>query len=197
MQINPEELSSKDRYRWITSAVIPRPIAFVSSLSPEGNLNLAPFSFFNGICISPPVLAIAMGTRKSGDRKDSLRNIEETGEFVVNIVTEKIGKETERSSEDLPPESDEFSYTGLTPVPSTRVKPPRVAESPLSMECRLLQSMPIEKSSSTLILGEVVSIHADEEILTEGLPDPEKLRPLGRLGGGTYATLGDLLEFPK
>ena len=138
-----------------------------------------------------------MGKRKSGDRKDSLRNIEETGEFVVNIVTEKIGKQTERSSEDLPPESDEFSYTGLTPIPSTRVKPPRVAESPLSMECRLLQSIPIEKSSSTLILGEVVSIHAQEEILTDGLPDPQKLRPLSRLGGGTYATLGDLLEFPK
>jgi flavin reductase (DIM6/NTAB) family NADH-FMN oxidoreductase RutF len=197
VQINPEELSPKDRYRWITSAVIPRPIAFVSSLSPEGNLNLAPFSFFNGICTSPPVLAISMGKRKSGERKDSLRNIEETGEFVVNIVTEKIGKETERSSEDLPPESDEFSYTGLTPVPSTRVKPPRVAESPLSMECKLLQSTPIEKSSSTLILGEVISIHADEEILTEGIPDPNKLRPLGRLGGGTYAALGDLLEFPK
>ncbi len=197
MQIDPKKLSSRERYRWLTASVIPRPIAFVSSLSPEGHPNLAPFSFFNGVCTSPPVVAISMGKRKGGEKKDTLRNIEETREFVVNIVTEALAEQTERSSEDLPPESDEFTFTGLTPVPSVLVNPPRVAECPLSLECRLFQSIPIGESSSTLVLGEVVSIHADEKILTEGLPDPEKLLPLGRLGGGAYAGLGNLIHIPK
>jgi flavin reductase (DIM6/NTAB) family NADH-FMN oxidoreductase RutF len=138
-----------------------------------------------------------MGKRRSGEKKDTLRNIEETKEFVVNIVTEKLAEQTERSSEDLPPESDEFTFTGLTPTPSTHTGAPRVTESPLAMECRLLQSIPIGESSSTLVLGEVICIHADDNILTDGLPDPEKLRPLGRLGGGTYAGLGKLINFPK
>lgn len=197
MQIDPAQLTPRERYRWVTSSIVPRPIAFVSSLSPEGHPNLAPFSFFNGVSTSPPVLAISMGKKKNGERKDTLRNIEETKEFVVNIVPEDLAGQTERSSEELPAETDEFTFTGLTPVPSLRIRPPRVGESPLAMECRFLRSIPIGNGTSTLVLGEILLIHADDRILTDGLPDPEKLRPLARLGGGAYAGLGNLIHIPK
>ena len=195
MHVDIKDLSGRARYEWMIRAIVPRPIAFVSTVSAGGAPNLAPFSYFNGVTGRPPVVSIAIGNRRGGARKDTLRNIEETGELVINAVTEEIAQPMADCGPDWPPGVDEFAVAGLTGVPSDLVRPPRVAESPLAMECRLYRLVPVE-NTATLVLAEILRIHAREEILTDGLPDPAKFRPLGRLGGDDYAGLGPIVAFP-
>ena len=194
MIINPAEQSNKENYKLLIGTVIPRPIAFVATQSPEGRNNLAPFSFFTAITSNPPTICFAPALRgKEGQKKDTLRNIEQTGEFVVNIVTEDIAVQMNETATEFPPEIDEFEYTGLTPIPSQLVKPPRVKESPINMECRLYKIVPVgpsEAGGGALVIGEVILFHVDDRLIENFRIDHEALKPIARLAGQEYTTLG-------
>jgi flavin reductase (DIM6/NTAB) family NADH-FMN oxidoreductase RutF len=191
MILDPRALPTNLVYRFLISAVIPRPIAFVSTLSATGGTNLAPFSYFNAIASEPPLVAIAISDR-ADDPKDTLRNIRETQEFVVNIVSEPLLDAMVQTAGEWPRGVSEFGPSGLTPAPSERVRPPYVAESPLQLECRLHREIPL--GNSILVVGEVVLARVRDEVLTDGRVDPAKLAPIGRLGGEFYAPLGPVLK---
>ncbi len=194
MILDPSNVPPGDFYRFMISVVVPRPIAFVSTVSPDGQPNVAPFSYFNAITNQPPLLGISINRRK-GSPKDTLRNIEQTGEFVVNTVDEPLGAQMVQTSGDWPEDVDEFALTGLTPVSSDLIKPPRVGESPVSMECRLHRI--IELGSAFFVVGEIVRAHVKDDVLTDGRVDISKLRPLGRLGGDGYSVVRDVIHLPR
>ena len=194
MILDPRTLPTRDVYRFLISAVIPRPIAFVSTLSANGATNLAPFSYFNAISSEPPLVAIAISDR-ADDPKDTLRNVRETQEFVVNVVSESILDAMVRTSGEWPRERSEFGESGLTAMPSERVRPPYVAESPLQLECRFHREIPL--GNSILVVGEVVPARVRDDVMTDGRVDPAKLTPVGRLGGELYAPLGPILKRPR
>ena len=152
------------------------------------------FSFFNAISSEPPLVGIAI-TRMEEGPKDTLRNIREVGEFVANVVDESLSERMVQSSGEWPREVDEFELTGLTAVASTVVRAPRVGESPVSLECKLDRE--IELGGSIFVVGEVVLAHVRDDVLTDGRVDPEKLKPLGRLGGNAYAPLRDVLRISR
>lgn len=191
MIFDPKAYPKNEVYRFLISAVIPRPIAFVSSMGADGGINLAPFSYFNAIASEPPLITISIDNREA-DPKDTLRNIRETKEFVVNIVSEPLLDAMIMTSGEWPRATSEFGPAGLTPAPSERVKPPYVAESPLQLECTLYREVPL--GNSHLVVGEVVWARVRDDVLTEGRVDPEKLKPIGRLGGEFYAPLGPVLR---
>jgi flavin reductase (DIM6/NTAB) family NADH-FMN oxidoreductase RutF len=198
--INPGEHDPRNIYKLMIGSIVPRPIAFVSSVSPDGILNLAPFSFFNGVCASPPVISFSPVVRGTdGQQKDTLRNIEATGEFVVNIVSEHFAAQMNLCSADFPPDVDEFAMSGLTPVPSDLVKPPRVRESHVQMECRLWKIVEISKKplGASLVLGEILRFHVDDELIQDFRIDPDKLRAIGRMGGPTYTRTADRFDLPR
>jgi flavin reductase (DIM6/NTAB) family NADH-FMN oxidoreductase RutF len=196
MKIDPAELDRKRNYFLLISAIVPRPVAWVTSRSAQGVMNLAPFSFFQGIGSDPPTLMLAFARRRDGSPKDTPRNILETGEFVVNLTREEQASLVESSAADLPPEVSEAERLGLELLPSEKVAPPRLAISPISLECRLAEHLEI--SGSTVLFGEVVLYHLDDEVLDErGTVDPEKLRPLARLGGPNFASLGRVFSLPS
>ena len=202
MTVNPASSDPRNVYKLMIGAIVPRPIAFVSTLSAEGVLNLAPFSFFTGISANPPVICFSPMIRGSdGAKKDTLRNIEATGEFVVNVVSEEFAAQMNVCSQEFPPEVDEFAASGLTPLASEVVKPPRVAESHIQMECRLLQVIHVSGKplGGSIVLGEVLRFHVDDAIVANFAIDPDKLRPIGRMGGPTYTRTTDRfnLERPK
>ena len=196
MMIDPRDLSRTGAYSLFISALVPRPIAWVSTLSPDGRANLAPFSFFMGVSSDPPTLAVAIGRRR-GQPKDTARNIEATGEFVVNVVTEPVARAMVLTSGDFPPETSEFDAAGLTPIPAERIAPPRVKESPVHMECRLERLLTVGRSETALVLGEVVLFHIDDRLWNGSEIRIEALRPLARLGGALYAPLGTPIEIPR
>jgi flavin reductase (DIM6/NTAB) family NADH-FMN oxidoreductase RutF len=181
-----ETLPAVQRYKLLVALVIPRPIAFVSTRSPEGVENAAPFSFFNVMGEEPPIVVLSMDRRADGTRKDSARNILETREFVVNMVDEPLLERMHRCSVSYPPEVSELEQTGLTAAPATKVGPPRIAESPVSMECRLHTHLTFDKRD--LLVGEIVWMH-----VRDGIVDPATLRvgpdyaPVGRLYANMYA----------
>lgn len=191
MKIDPARLARREVYRFMIDAILPRPIAFVSTRGADGRFNVAPFSFFNAITSEPPLVSIAINQRR-GEPKDTLRHIQDTGEFVVNIVPEALLRQMVKASGDWPADESEFDVTGLTPVPAEVVRAPRVAESPVHMECRLHRL--IEFGTTTLVIGEIVLAHADERVLTDGRVDAEKLRPVGRLGGDGYAIVREVIH---
>jgi len=173
--------------RLVLGLVVPRPIAWVSTVSKEGIPNLAPFSFFNAVNDEPPVLMISISDREDGTPKDTVRNVLDTGEFVVNLVTEELLEKMLITGEDFPPEVDEMDRAGLTPEPSRFVSPPRVKESPVSFECRLLRHEKVY--GMHLILGEALLIRVKEELLDEeGRVNYGRYRVVGRLGGSYYLT---------
>jgi flavin reductase (DIM6/NTAB) family NADH-FMN oxidoreductase RutF len=195
--VDPTELPKKDAYRLLLSTIVPRPIAFVSTVSSEGELNLAPFSFFNGISSSPPLVSIAVANRK-GQMKDTARNAVETNELVLNVVTEKIMQGMNKTSGSYDSNVNEFEVAGLTPAPSQVVKPPRVAESPVNLECRLDRWISVADDSVTLLLARVLLIHVQEELWDDsGLVAVEKLHPVGRLGGNAYCRVRDVFEMER
>lgn len=174
------------------AVVVPRPIGWVSTLSPDGTANLAPFSYFNGVADFPPMVMFApIGPKPEGGAKDSYANAVATQEFVVNLVTWELREKMNLTSEHLPAGVDEFAYAGLTKAPCVKVKPPRVAESPVALECRLVTALrlptdapPIENN---IVIGEVVGLHLDERILSDGMVDIARFRPVARLGYFDYA----------
>jgi flavin reductase (DIM6/NTAB) family NADH-FMN oxidoreductase RutF len=199
MTIDPANAPSQEVYKLLIGAIVPRPIAFVSTISPQGGRNLAPFSFFTVASANPPVLCFAPLLRGGGGSKDTLRNVEATQEFVVNIVSEEFAHQMNACSGDYPPDTDEFAVSGLTALRSEVVHPARVAESHVHMECRLLQVVRFgtEPLSGSLVLGQVLRLHIDDRVLTEGRIDPDKLRAIGRMGGPTYARTTDRFDLQR
>ncbi len=197
-------ISASQRYRWLISLVVPRPIAFVSTQAPDGTLNLAPFSFFTGVSSDPFLVAISVSQR-DGRPKDTAQNIAAGGEFVVNAAGEAHAAAINRASGDWDPDVDEFALAGLRTAPSMKVAPPRVAEAAWSLECRLERTILLGSTprQTSLILGEVVWIHVQDDVLEEAregeprLADPQRLRPLARLGRNLYTTLGPLLAIDR
>jgi len=193
MLVDPAGLDTKALYRLMISVIVPRPIAWTSTVSADGVLNAAPFSYFQALSSKPPMVMISVGRRRGGNAKDTRSNIEATREFVVNLVGEASGVRMVRTSVDYPPEVSEFAEAGLTPVPSTKVKPPRIGECAVSLECRLDRVLDI--GTSGICIGEIVAIHLRDDVLaTDGTVDPWKLRPLARLGGASYAPLREVTE---
>jgi len=194
MKIDPKKQSVRENYKLMTGSILPRPIAFVSTRAKSGELNLAPFSYFTAISSMPPTICFAAGRKgKEGIKKDTLTNIEETGEFVVNVVTEDIVEQMNLTATDFPPEINEFKLAGLTPIDCDVVSVPRVKESPINMECKLYQVIHIGLESSggsALIIGEILLFHITDHLLAEGKINTEFLKPVGRLAGQEYTTLG-------
>jgi flavin reductase (DIM6/NTAB) family NADH-FMN oxidoreductase RutF len=199
MEIDLNRLATRERYAWMIGAILPRPIAFVSTISPEDVPNLAPFSYFNGVSSTPPILSVAVGPKRDGVQKDTVRNVEATGELVVNVVTEAFGEAMVKTASDWAADVSEFDVSGLTPVASRLVRPFRVGESPVSFECRVVKIVKVgrEGFETSLILAEVLLLHVADEVLRNGLPDAEKIRPLARLGGDLYAGIGPVRAIPR
>jgi len=177
-------------YHLLNSVVIPRPIAWVSTTSADGVDNLAPHSFFTVSCVDPPVIQFT-----SVGRKDSLSNAEATGEFVVCLANEPLFEEINASATDFPPERDEFAEVGLQREPSARVRPPRVASSPVAIECELQETLSF--GDSTVVFGRVLLVAIDEAAMADGRPVAARLRPLARLGGSEWSTLGEIKKLKR
>ena len=177
-------------YRFMIALILPRPIAFVSTVGSNGAFNVAPFSYFNAITNRPPLVGISIN-RRGGEPKDTLHNIRETGDFVVNAVNEPLLEQVVRASGDWPRDVDEFRLTGLTPVESDLVNSPRVGESPASLECRLFRI--VELGDAFFTVGEIVRGHVDDAVLTDGRVDVAKLKPVGRLGGDGYSVVREVV----
>jgi flavin reductase (DIM6/NTAB) family NADH-FMN oxidoreductase RutF len=185
-----DALSPSDRYHWLLPVIAPRPIAFVSSLSAAGVGNLAPFSFFAMGGSGPQSVAFCPIADRNGDPKDTLRNVRETGEFVINIVSRAMAEGVNQASAPYPFDIDEFDVTGFTRVPSQRVKPPRVLESPASIECKVFQIVPHGNGPmhSTWIIGEALVLHVRDDVLAaDGKPDTAKIDPVARMGRTEWA----------
>jgi flavin reductase (DIM6/NTAB) family NADH-FMN oxidoreductase RutF len=197
-------LAPVEAYKLLSGSVVPRPIAWVSSLDADGVPNLAPFSFFTVVSANPPVVCFCPSVReaKNGMRatKDTLENIRTTGEFVVNIVSEETAEAMNQTAAQLPPEANEFAHACLTPIPGEQVRAPRVAEAKVQMECRLRQIVEVsaEVMGGSLVLGDVVRFHISDSVLE---PDfhvaPEKLRAVGRMAGSGYVRTRDGFELQR
>ena len=204
MKIDPPELTRRERHQLMGDLVIPRPIAFVSTVSADGIFNLAPFSMANLVAYHPAMVFVTVSRfhglshlgREDGSMKDTRINIEQTKEFVFNMVTEDIAEQMNVASAVYPPEVDEFEVSGLTPVPGDVVKAPRVGESPVNLECRVTQIVPIGKPDITaeMILGEVLRVHVRDDLWRGNTIDADSYRVIGRMGWGLYARTHDLFE---
>ncbi|MGA7629927.1 MAG: flavin reductase family protein [Terriglobales bacterium] len=214
MDVVPSQLSHRELYNILINAVAPRPIAWVSTLSASGRHNLAPFSFFNAVCAKPPLLAFAPGMRSphkseaAADEaeghpgvhiKDTLRNIRETREFVINVVTYELAEAMNLTSGEYDASIDEFELAKVASVPSDVVLPRRVAESPVSFECRLHQILDFNPApeGSSLVIGEIVSVHIDGRHVKEGRLDRDSLDLIGRMGGMQYTRTTERFEMVR
>ncbi|MEB3330468.1 MAG: flavin reductase family protein [Candidatus Sericytochromatia bacterium] len=201
MILDPAAGTWNDAYRLITSVVVPRPIAFVSTLSPAGVPNLAPFSFFTVVCANPLTICFApMRRGPTAEKKDTLKNLEASGEFVVNVVDERWADAMNLTSADFSPEVSEFEAARLTPAPCELVRAPRVLESPVSLECVTQQVIEVGEGpgSGSLVLGTVVRAHVRDELYAGGLVKPgEGWQPIARCGGATYLRLTDTFELAR
>lgn len=180
-------------YRELSGAVVPRPIAWVSTESTDGTPNLAPYSFFTVAAVDPPTLAFS--PNKSRGRKDTPRNAVETGEFVVNIVTADLAAAMNETSATIHADEDEFAHAGVTPEAAVAVAAPRVAESPVNFECELRDV--VDLGGSDLVLGEVVHAHVDDDVATDGKLDTGKLDVVGRLAGSQYCYTRDCFDLER
>lgn len=199
MEISPESRSNQDIYKILIGTVLPRPIAWVSTVDPSGNINLAPFSFFTVASVNPPILCFSPLLQENSIEKDTLVNINQTGEFVVNIVSYALAQTMNRTSAPYPSDVNEFDVAGVTPKQSTFVEPPCVADSLVNFECKLQQIIPFgsEPMAGNLILGKVCNIHIHPDIVRNGEVDNEALDAIGRLGGNMYTTIRDCFEMER
>lgn len=194
LEIDPASLDPRDAYRLFASVVVPRPIAWVSTVGADGTRNVAPFSFFNAVGGNPPTVMFSIGAR-SGQPKDTLRNARETGEFVVHIVDEALAERMNRTSGEWPYDVDEFEQAGLATEASSVIAPERIAGAAVAMEGKVTQIVPVEGTQYTMIVGRIVRYHVRADLLREsGLVDALRLRPVARLGGDEYATIGGVFE---
>jgi flavin reductase (DIM6/NTAB) family NADH-FMN oxidoreductase RutF len=202
---DPAHESTANIYKLMVGAIVPRPIAFVSTCDRRGVLNLAPFSYFTAVSANPPVVLFCPSVRADDPErailahKDTLRNIVNTREFVVNIVSEAIAEQMNATSAQVPPDVDEFALVGLTPLASDAVKPPRVAESPVQMECRLRQIIEVsdKPGGGSVVLGEVLRFHVREDLVDNYRIDADKLAAIGRMGGPTYVRTQDRFDLKR
>ena len=197
MKIDPKNFEGFSRV--LTGVVVPRPIALVSTKSTDGIVNLAPFSFFNAVAYDPPTIIFSSARRvgeKQEKAKDTLANIEATGEFVIAVVVDEIAEAMNRTAAEYPSEVNEFEVAGLTAAPSDLVAPPLVAESPVHMECRLVQVVNIgdRDHGHGLVIGEIVRMHVRDDIINGHRIDHQKLKPTGRLAGSMYCYTADTFE---
>lgn len=195
MILDPEELGTRDAYKFLIGSVVPRPIAWTSTVSRDGTNNLAPFSFYTVASRNPPTLAISIGPRTDDEapQKDTLKNIRDTAEFVVNVVSTPLANSMYESSQNHAPDADEFAEAGLTPAECEIVKVPRVSEAFISTECVLDQIIPV--GSDHLVLGRAIRFHIRDDLYEDGRVDLEALDPLGRLAGN-YTKLGGIFDLP-
>ena len=200
MQIEISKIPVTEAYQWMVSLVAPRPIAWVTTLSASGVINLAPFSFFNVFGANPPVVVFSPTLKRDSTKKDTLINIERHGEFVIHASTEGDIDAINASSASLPPELSEVEYVGKRTLPSVLVKVPRLADAPFALECKLRQIVPVGNGpiSSNLIIGDVVMMHIDPVILgKDGKVDPSRLRSVARLGGEHWCRSTDLFQMER
>ena len=205
-EIDPDALSAGERYKLLTGCVTPRPIAFVSSVSPGGRVNLAPFSFFNAAGADPMTLLFCPVTTPEGGDKDTLRNVVSgaeggTGEFVVNVAVEDYARQLSATAEPLPYGESEFDMAGFTPAPTRKVRPPRVLESPVSFECvttHVIRLAPGVPTSGNVVLGRVVHIWIRDDLVNDRLHvDATRLRTIGRMGGPSYCRTRERFDLPR
>ena len=196
MHINPKDFEGFNRV--LTGVVVPRPIAFVSSVSEEGIVNLAPFSFFNAMAYEPATIVLGISRSAGWKEKDTLANIEATGEFVVNVVVDDIAEAMNSTAAEFPADVDEFEISGLTAAPSKIVSAPRVAESPVNMECRLNQVVAVgDGTKHAIVIGEIVLMHIRDDIINGHRIDHQRLKPVGRLAGNMYCNTHDVYELVR
>ena len=195
MNIDPTKQSFQENHKLMIGSIVPRPIAFVSTKSTNGILNLAPFSYFNGVCSKPPTIMFAPARRGyDGLTKDTLNNIRSTKEFVVNLVSEEIVEPMVECATDYDKEIDEFKISNLTPIDSDKISPPRVKESKVSYECELNTIVEIgeaEPGAGFVVIGTIVMFHIQDDVYNDGRIDLKALNPIGRLAGNSYTRVSD------
>jgi flavin reductase (DIM6/NTAB) family NADH-FMN oxidoreductase RutF len=203
MQLDPQTIGKDAMYKLMIGCVVPRPIAWVSSVDANGVSNLAPFSYFMAITHDPPTIAFSSSPRALGGggrgKKDTLRNVEATREFVVNVVDDALAEQMNVTSGDYAPHVDEFEQANLVAAPSVKVRAPRVAAAPINMECRVVQIIPIGNQPSNLVIGEIVHLHVRDDVYdpATGRLDMHRLRPVGRLAGHLYAHVHEIFEMKR
>ncbi len=202
LSINPADHQVQEIYKLMVGLIVPRPVALVSTVDQDGVRNVAPFSFFSGVGSNPPTVLFCPALRSSGDqRKDTLRNVEQTGEFVINIVSDSIAVAANATAADVGPEVDEFLLAGLTAIPSEVVRAPRVAESPAQFECKLLQIVFTGQGqgAGVVVLGQIVRMHVAAHLEHNFRIDPAGLDAVGRMAGNTWVHTRERfdLERPK
>ena len=198
MELDPDVIGGAAAYKLLIGCVVPRPIAWVSTADAAGVRNLAPFSFFMGVCGDPPTIAFSGGPRED-HRKDTVRNAEASGEFVVNVVDDEHAEAMNVSSGEYAPDVDEFTIAGLASAPGVRVKAPRVATAPISLECRVSQIVRVGHGPHSVVFGEIVYMHVRDALYEEttGRIDVAALRPVGRLAGHMYSRTHHLFELKR
>ncbi len=199
MIINPDDLDNRGRYKLVIGSILPRPIAWVSTMDEAGRLNLAPFSYFTAVCPTPMTLVFCPGVHPDGRVKDTWRNIEGVPEFVVNITNEATAAQMNRCATLLPPGQSEFEWAGVTPAPSETIRVPRVAEAPIAFECTLDRIVVIsdQPGGGAAVFGRVRRIYVRDDLYHDGRIDTEALRPIGRLAGDAYTPLGEMFHMAR
>ena len=194
MRLDLSALKPRDSYQWLTSTILPRPIAWVSTISAEGKTNLAPFSFFQGVTSVPPSLLFIPVNGRDGAKKDTTRNLHEVPEFVVNLVPRSLVEPMNACAAMLPHGESEFTAFNIEPAASEKVRPPRVALAPVAFECKVHQVVVVGDGpfAANVVIGLIQSVYVDDAVLgADGFPDPAKLDLIGRLGGELYSTTRD------
>ena len=196
---DPSKLSPREVYGLLTDVVVPRPIAWVSTIDEAGTTNLAPYSFFNGVCIHPALVMVACARRPDGTRKDTARNAEQTGEMVIHVVTAELAEAMNLSSADHPPGVSELDLSKLPTAPSERVRPPRIASARVALECKLVEILHPGGQPVDMLIGEIVFLHVRDDIARHDPPgvDPRGLDAVGRLGGVAYTHVREIFEMER
>ncbi|WP_334191960.1 flavin reductase family protein [Pararhodobacter sp.] len=197
MEIDPSTNTMAENYKIMTGLVVPRPIAWISTLNEAGSTNLSPFSAFTFCSHKPPMVAVSIGRKTGSVLKDSGHNILRTGEFVVNIVNSAALSAMHHSSAVVPPDVSEAEALNLQQLPSVTIAPPRIAAAPASLECRLHLAIPLGEERNMLIIGEVLRFHVRDELINNGKIETVALDPVARLGGPNYAGLGPVVRMPQ
>lgn len=200
MDLDPADLSARDLYAWMTRLITPRPIAWVSTVSREGVANLAPFSFFSGVGANPPTVVFCPANRRDGRHKDSLANLLQTNQFVVNVVTEPFLAAMNLTAAEFDPDVDEFQAAEVQTVPSQQVIAPRVAEAAAAMECELVSHLPIGTgpAGANVVVGRIVWMHVSEQLFDQDQKfDAGRLQTIGRMGDLSYVRTSDRFDLPR